>query len=113
MKFAVKSGLKLLSKQFSPLAFLFTGPIGFVVGYFAEKFLYFLVDQAILIIDIKLMERRVELQEKDYRKAIYDAYIGAKGKVLSEEEKQKLRQAVLDATHKFVRIGKLSKRSNS
>lgn len=108
VKFAVKSGLKLLIKLAPKMAFMFSGPIGWVIGFFAEKFIYFLVDYGILVLDIARMERRVELEEKDYKKAIYDAYIGSKKKVLTEEQKKELRAAVIDATRKFVRV-KVSK----
>jgi hypothetical protein len=108
VKFAVKQGLLLLAKQAPKLSFLFSGPIGWIIGYFSEKFLYFLVDQGILVINIALMHRRVELEESDYRKAIYDAYVGTKGKVISLDEKKKLRQAVIDTTRKFVNTGRVS-----
>lgn len=104
VKFAVKTGLRLLATKIPMLKWAFTGPIGFILGFIFEKFIYFLVDYGILFLDIAIMNKRVELQEKDYKKAIYDAYIGSKKKVLTEEQKKQLRQAVIDATRKFVRV---------
>lgn len=104
VKFAVKQGLMLLAKKLPFMALKISSPLMWIVGLFAEKFLYLLVDAGILILDIALMEKRVNLEEKDYKKAIYDAYVGAKKKVLTEEQKKELRQNVIDATRKFVRV---------
>lgn len=104
VKFAVKSGLSLLVKLFPKFAFAFTGPLGWIIGFFAEKFIYLLVDYGILALDLSLMEKNINLEESDYKKAIYEAYIGSKKKILTEDQKRELRNAVIETTRKFVRV---------
>lgn len=63
-----------------------------------------MISTGILLIDIERMSKTVDIEEKEYRDAIEKAYINTKGKVVSEEDKKRLRQLVIDATRKFVRV---------
>lgn len=101
VQLAVRVTFKSLAKHSK---FLFTGPIGWVLSELAQRLLGYMVAQGILLIDLYRMSRSVDIEEKDYRNAIYKAYVASKGKVLTDEEKKALRHAVIDATRKFVRV---------
>ena len=105
VKLAVELGLKKLAVLFPPAAFLFTGCLGDVVGHFAGKFIGFLADQGILVIDLGADAIKVAFERREYREAAIAAYKKARARVYTEEEKRAIRKQYLDAIRKYVSVG--------
>lgn len=75
--------------------------MGWILTYFAEKFLGFMVDQGILLIDLGIIGAQVAMQKEEYEEFAKEAYARASRKVYNEREKQKIRKQYLDALSKF------------
>lgn len=101
VKYAVALAFRMLAEKSK---FLFTGPIGWVLSTFAERFLGFAISQGILFIDLRRLAQQVDIEEKEYVDVIKQAYFQAEPEALTDEEKNHLRQLVIDATRKFVRV---------
>ena len=86
-------------------SFIFGGPIGFVISYFAEKFLGMLVETGILVIDFGIMSAKVAMERDEYADFAGKAYEKALKKVYSESEKEEIRQEYLAALRKFGTVG--------
>lgn len=103
--FIVELAVELAFKRLATkAAFLFAGPIGWILSHFAKRFLGHMISTGILYLDLAQMSRQVDIEEKEYKDAITKAYINTKDKVVSDEDKAKLRKLVIDATRKFVRV---------
>lgn len=105
--FAIEMGLKALAKHFagSWIAGLIGGPLGFVIGYFAEKYLNFMVTQGILAIDLTAQSWKVAFEASEYREAALKAYQKATARVYTEEEKVAIRQQYLKILRDFAAVG--------
>lgn len=103
--FVIELAVELVFKRLAvKAAFLFSGPIGWFLSYFAKRILGHMISTGVLMIDLRQMSKQVDVEEEEYRDAIKKAYVNTKGKVVSEEDKKRLRQLVIDATRKFVRV---------
>ncbi len=105
VNFAVELGLKALALSLPKLSFLFSGFFGSVITHFAVKYLNFMVERGILLIDLGKYAIEVGLEQKEYREMIEKAYKNAIAKVYTEEEKGAIRKQYLDAIRKFVHVG--------
>lgn len=110
---AVQLAFKLFKKHAAKWvgSYILVGPIGFVLSYFAERFLGYVIDQGILAVDLGVMSAKVAMEQKEYEDIAKKAYLKASKKVWDEEEKSKIRKEYLDALDKFAHVGKL--RGNS
>jgi hypothetical protein len=103
--FVVELAVRLTFKELAKRsAFLFSGPIGWILFQLAERLLGHMFSQGILYLDLARMRRQVNIEEKEYREAITKAYVHSKGKVISDEDKDRLRKLVISATRNFVRV---------
>ncbi len=103
--FAVGLGLKALAAAYPAVGWLFTGILGNVWEYFGSRFLGFLVQRGILVIDLGASAIKIGLEEKDYKAAIEKAYKNAIARVYTEEEKVAIRKQYLDALRPFASVG--------
>lgn len=101
VELAVELAFKRLAQK---AALIFSGPIGWILSHFAKRFLGHMIATGILMIDLERMSKSVDVEEKEYKDAIKKAYVNTKGKTVSEADKKRLRQLVIDATRKFVRV---------
>lgn len=85
--------------------FVFSGPIGFILSFFAEKYITFLVKNGVMAIDFGVYAAEVGMEHKEYKAFAEKAYKKAKAKVYTEDEKQKIREDYLAALRKFGTIG--------
>lgn len=107
VKFVTELGFAVLKRKASSWvgSYILGGPIGFVLSYFAEKYLGLLVQEGILQIDLGLYAAKVGMERDEYKKFAEKAYEKASKKVYSEDEKQKIREEYLAALRNFGSVG--------
>lgn len=107
VKLGVKLGIEAL-KRSAPWwigKFVLSGPLGFVISFFGEKFLGLLVERAIIQIDIGINGIKEAMSLEEYRQFAKETYERASAKVYTEEEKKVIRQQYLDALSRFAAFG--------
>lgn len=104
VRLAVELGFTALKLEFPPLAG-FISAFQPILGFFARKYLGFLTDKGITLIDLTEDSIEIGRQKSEYKDAIEKAYANAAAKKYTEEEKNAIRQQYLDAIRKFVRVG--------
>lgn len=107
VKFVTELGFAVMRRKASSWlgAYILGGPVGFVLSFFAEKYLGLLIEEGILQIDLGLYAAKVGMEKEDYREFAEKAYKKASKKVYSEDEKQKIREEYLAALRKFGAVG--------
>lgn len=105
VKLAVELGFKTLALQFPAISWLFIGCPANFLEFFAIRYLGFLADKGILVIDLSKDSIEIALHRRDYREAAIKAYKKATAKVYTEEEKRAIRKQYLDTIRKFVSVG--------
>lgn len=107
VKLGVKLGIEALKKSAPSWVsrFVLSGPLGFVIMFFGEKFLGLLVERAIIQIDIGINGIKEAMSLEEYRAFAKEAYERTTAKVYTEEEKQVIRKQYLDALSRFGAFG--------
>lgn len=103
VELAVKLGFELLKSKAPALfsKFFFSGPIGFILQYFAKRYLGFLVSEGLLVIDFGLISARVAIEKQQFTEFAERAYKKAKAKRYTEAEKDAIRKEYLKALRDF------------
>lgn len=96
VQYAVHMGLAALG---------LTGPLGALVAFFASWFLGTLLDEGLIVLDIQIDKWKEAMKDPKWRDAALKAYNKASSKVLTEKEKDEVRQQYIDALGDYAAFG--------
>ena len=100
----IREALQVLASKVPSLAWLATGPLGFVWVWIGTKILSFVLHETALGASVIYRNFETEKDKDNFIQAVKDAEKAMKSKILTDEQEAHLEEAIIEATKRFIRL---------